>query len=105
MFKPQPSDISNTPLQGTLNGIPLIQNLTTYSGEWYPIILEFEESKQMILQPRLAVDWYFSTTSGGNYFTLRQGAALQAPIVTTSGTTIGWVSCNQNVVFELLTGR
>jgi hypothetical protein len=105
MHKPQPVDISQTPLQGTLNGIPHIQNLTTISGEWYPIILEFEESKQLLLQPRSTVDWYFSTTSGGDYFTFRLGAALQAPVVTVSGSVIGWVSSNQDVVFELLTGR
>lgn len=105
MIKPQPSDISQTPLQGTLNGIPSIQNMTTYSGTWYPVIMQYEESKQMILQPRQVVDWYFSTASGGDYFTLRQGAALQVPVVTTSGTTLGWVACNQTMVFELLIGR
>jgi hypothetical protein len=104
-MKPQPLDISQTPLQGTLNGIPNIQNITTYSGVWFPVTLHFEESKQMLLQSRLMVDWYFSTTSGGDYFTFRLGAALQAPIVTTSGTTLGWVMCNQDMIFELLVGR
>jgi hypothetical protein len=105
MIKPQPLDISSIPLQGTLNGIPLIQNIVTTSGTWHSVTMEFEESKQMILQPRQAVDWYFSSTQGGDYFTLRQGAALQAPIVTTSGSIVGWVSCDQDMVFELMVGR
>ena len=104
-MKPQPLDISNVPLQGTLNGVPMVQNITTYSGEWYPVILEFEESKQMILQSRGQTDWYFSTSSGGDYFTFHSGAAMQAPIVATSGTLIGWVASDTDMVFELLVGR
>ena len=104
-MKPQPVDISNTPLQGTLNGVPKVQNIVTYSGGWYPVILEYEESKQMILQSRSPVDWYFSTASGGDYFTFHSGAAMQAPIVATSGTLIGWIFCDTDMVFELLVGR
>lgn len=103
--KPQPVDISNIPLQGTLNGIPQVQNLTTYSGIWYPITLEFEESKQMLLQPRDSLTWYMSTASGGDYFTFRDGAALQAPVVAASGTVLCWVMSYGDSVFELLVGR
>lgn len=105
MIKPQPVDISNIPLQGTLNGIPQIQNITTYSGGWYPVVLECEESKQMILQSRDTVDWLYSTASGGPYLTLRKGAAIELPIVAVSGTTVGWVYCQQDQVFELAVGR
>lgn len=105
MIKPQPIDISNNPLQGALNGIPDIQNIITYSGVWYPVTLEFEESKQMILQSRDTVDWRYATASGGPYLTLRKGAALELPVVAVSGTVVGWVYCGQDQVFELAVGR
>jgi hypothetical protein len=105
MIKPQPTDISNTPLQGTLNGIPYIQNVTTQSGEWTAITLTFEESKQLILQSRSQITWLYSTTSGGDYFTVRAGGAIEAPIVATSGTLICWVMPEQDTIFELLVGR
>lgn len=104
-YKPLPVDISNIPIQGGLSGVPYIQNITTYSGVWSPIVMGFEESKQIILQPRGAVEWYYATASGSDYFTLRSGAALHAPVVTVSGTTIGWVMCNQDTTFEILVGR
>jgi len=105
MIKPQPVDISNIPLQGTLNGIPKVQNVTTTSGEWTPVILLFEESKQLLLQPRSLITWYFATASGGDYFTFKNGATLEAPVVAVSGTLICWVKPEQDVVFEMLVGR
>lgn len=105
MIKPQPLDISNIPLQGTLNNIPTIQTCTVTSGQWTPIIITAEESKQILIQPRTAIDWFFSTASGGNYFTLRGGSTLQAPLVTISGVTIGWVSADYDSTFEILIGR
>jgi len=105
MLKPQPIDISNIPLQGTLNNIPTIQTCTVVSGEWTPVIIEAEETKQILIQPRSAIDWFFSTTSGGSYFTFRGGSTLQAPIVTVSGVTIGWVSANSATTIEIMVGR
>jgi hypothetical protein len=105
MIKPLPSDISNIPLQGTLNGIPHIQNITTYSGIWYPVILEFEESKQLLIKPRDRIDWYCATASGSDYFTFQLGAALQAPIVAVSGTELCWISTSADTVMEIMVGR
>jgi hypothetical protein len=104
MSKAQPTDLSGISLQGTLNGIPKVQNITTYSGIWYPITMEYEESKAILLQPRGVVDWYFSTISGGSYFTFRKGATLRAPIVTVSGEIICWVMSDTDITFELLVG-
>lgn len=104
MIQVLPKDIEQTPIQGAISGIPKVQNLSTVSGSWYSVDLEYE-CKQLILQPRHEVDWLFATTSGGDYFTARNGAALEAPVVAASGTTIGWVSCNTSTTFELLIGR
>jgi hypothetical protein len=102
---PQPIDISNIPLQGTLNNIPTIQNFNTISGTWYSVVLEAEESKQILIQVRDKIDWFYATTSGGNYFTFRVGSTMQAPIVAISGTIIGWVSADSPTTFEVLVGR
>jgi hypothetical protein len=100
-----PHDVGENVIQG-ISGIPFIDNFQVVtSGSWTAIQVRTDESKQIILQPRLAIDWFVSTSSGGTYFTFRGGAALQAPVVTTSGTTICWVSANQSATFELLVGR
>lgn len=105
MIKPIPIDISNTPIQGSLSGIPKVQIMTTHAGSWHPVILEYEECKQIALQSRGIIDWYFSTSSGGDYYTLRNGASLEAPVVAVSGTLLCWVSCSEDMVFEMLIGR
>ena len=105
MLKPQPLDISRVPIHGALNNIAPIQNFTTVAGEWYPVTMDYEESKQLMLQPRSEVDWLVATTSGGDYFTMRKGAILKAPLVTTSGTIICWIKTSGAEVFELMAGR
>jgi hypothetical protein len=100
---PQPRDIEQTPLQGSISGIPLVQNLATVSGSWYPIVLEYE-SKQILLQTRGMLTWYYATVSGGDYYTIKNGGELQAPIVAASGTTIAWVACDTPTTFELMIG-
>lgn len=105
IINPQPKDVEGTTIQGSISIIPLVDNYTTISGVWYPITLNSSESKQIILQPRDTIDWYFATTSGAeDYFTIKSGAALSASLVTTSGDIVGWVSANQATVFELLIG-
>jgi hypothetical protein len=104
MIRPLPRDIENTTIQGSISGIPEVQEISTLSGEWSSIVLDTEECKKIILQPRAQIDWLFSTSSGGQYFTFHDGAALAAPVVTTSGTTICWVKPASDVVFELLIG-
>ena len=105
MLKPQPIDVSRVPLQGALNNIAPIQNFTTVAGEWYPVTMDYEESKQLMLQTRNRVDWLVATASGGDYFTMRDGAVLQATLVTTSGAVICWVMTAGAEVFELMVGR
>ena len=105
MIRPLPRDIENTTIQGSIKGIPGVQEISTLSGEWSSIVLSYEECKQIILQPRVQIDWLFSTSSGGQYFTFHDGAALAASVVTTSGTTICWVKPESSVIFEMLIGR
>ena len=105
MHKPQPTDISKISLQGTLNELPMVQNVATTSGVWTSITLEYDESKQMILQPRANIEWYVSPESAGDYFTMRPGTSLQMPVVAVSGTVLCWVMANEDTTFELLVGR
>jgi len=105
MINHLPQDIGNNVIQGINNFADISNYELTVSGEWIPITLNTEGSLQILLQPRDRIDWYISTISGGaEYFSPRDGAALQAPIVTTSGTIICWVSADQPTVFELLSG-
>ena len=104
MITPLPHDVGENVIQG-ISGIPFVDNFQVVaSGSWTAIQVRTSETKQVILQPRTAVDWFFSTSSGGSYFTIRAGAALQAPVVTVSGATIGWVTANQATTFEILIG-
>jgi hypothetical protein len=100
-----PHDVGENVIQG-ISGIPFIDNFEVVaSGSWTAIQVRTAETKQVILQPRDQIDWYVATSSGGStYFTIRGGAALQAPVVTTSGVTLFWVTANQPAIFELLVG-
>jgi hypothetical protein len=101
-----PRDVGGNVIQG-LNNIPFVDNFEmTVSGEWVAIQLRTEECKQLICQPRTQVDWKFATASGSStYFTFRAGAALEASVVTTSGSTLFWVTADELATFELLIGR
>jgi hypothetical protein len=100
-----PKDIENTPIQGSISGVPTIVNIPVASGVWTPVSFVSGSSKQIILQCRDQVDWYFSTTSGNNdFFTFRSNAIFSASIVTTSGSILGWVKIEHDSVMELLVG-
>lgn len=105
VIKPQPTDISDISLQGSLNNISYVGVFPTSSGSWCQITMDADESKQVILQPRLPVEWYVSTTSGGDYFTLHFGAVWYIPLVTYSGATICWAMTNYDTSFELIVGQ
>jgi hypothetical protein len=102
---PLPLDAGDNVIQG-ISGIPFVDTFTAPAGTWVPIILHTEESKSILVQPRDILTWRFATTSGSDkYFSMRNGAVLKAPVVTTSGTTICWAYSDTSTVFELLVGR
>lgn len=108
LISPQPKDIENITIHGGIYSIPAIQNIATTSGSWFPVNLE-QETKHILLQPRPLdqeefPSWLFATSSGGNYFTIRNGGAIEASVVAVSGTTIGWVSSNYDLTYELMVG-
>ena len=69
-----------------------------------PNYIQTEETKKIIMQPREDINWKYATVSGGNFFTFKRGAALQASICTTSGILLGWVQPSDNVIMEILIG-
>lgn len=104
MYTPQPKDFELTTIQGSIGQIPFIRNFTVTSGNWVAIT-PLGETKKVIIQPRTEITWYIATASGsGEYFTCRNGAAIQMPIVVGSGTVILWASANQTTTIELLYG-
>jgi len=106
VINPQPKDVEGTTIQGSISEFPQIQTFATTSGEWSPITLDYDECKNIMLQPRAEeLTWYFSTSSGGTYFTIRQSAALGSTLVAASGTIICWVMAQADTTFELLIGR
>jgi len=105
VISPQPRDIEGTPIQSALTEIIDIQNINMSADNWYEIILDSEDSKQLVMQPADRIDWHLSTSEGGDYFTMRAGAALEINLVTVSGASIGWVSPSSNTTFQILIGR
>jgi hypothetical protein len=100
----QPKDSEQQIIDNAISSIPQVATfVTSASGEWVSVVLS-RDTLNIILQPRTQVTWFFSTTSGGNHFTMWNGAALQSRLVSVSGTIIGWAASNQGIIFELLQG-
>jgi len=100
---PPPRDQENNILQGYISGIPNVLNITCLSGVWTEINSPYE-TKELLIQSRGSVTWYFSNDALGlTYFSFYNGAAWKANIASVSGT-IGYVSTEQNTVIEVLIG-
>jgi hypothetical protein len=100
----QPRDSEQQIISDAIQAIPQVAIFnTTASGQWVSIVAS-TDTLSIILQPRDPVTWFFSTSSGGSYFTIRNGGAIQTRLVVASGTAIGWVSANQSEIFELMQG-
>lgn len=105
-YTPQPRDIENQVIDNAISGIPYVQNFTVASGTWTGIYTNVD-TKNIILQSRSDYSWMFSTVASGvPYFTVKKGGAIQARLVTVSGTLVGYVSTSQPTeVIELMQGR
>jgi hypothetical protein len=99
-----PKDVEGTSILDGISGIPDVINFSAPAGEWVNIVTQ-SDTKNFILQSRGEVTWYYSASEDGDYFTFRNGAALQSRFVSTSGTSIGWGMMDAEGVFELLSGR
>lgn len=105
IIAPQPRDIENQIISGSISELPWIGNYSGPANNWTQITIEYSDSKQLLLQPRDEITWELATVSGGSFFTMRNGAALETPLVTVSGNLVCWVWAAQSTIFELLLGR
>jgi hypothetical protein len=103
MIIPLPSDVSDNPIYGAISQVARVQNITLSSGTWLPVY-STGDIKKFIVQARDNYAWKMSTTSGNEYFTIREGAAFLTDLVTVSGTLLFWVSSSFDTTLELVEG-